>query len=82
METFTLTFTEDEINMLWGVTMQNMEYWQDEVFRYGNKRDLFIYRIARTSFAKIHRLLPTAIIRNIKGVAKNKYKLTIIRKGV
>ena len=81
MENFTVTFTRDELDMVWCEAIENMKYWRDRVFKYGNKDDKFMYDIAMSSYAKIHRLLPTAIIRSIKGFSKNKYKLTI-RRGV
>lgn len=74
-----ITFTNEEIHMLWCEALQNMEYWRDSVFIHGNKNDLFMYHIARSAYSKIHKGIPNGIIHKIKNYTKKKYSLKIKR---
>lgn len=80
MDKFEVTFTRDELEMIWCLAFDNMKYWKDSVFIYGNKKDMFMYNIARASYAKLQKLLPNGITQHIKGVTKNKYRLIIKRR--
>ena len=68
----TITFTNDELSALWCLAYENKNMWSKYFLASKSKDDLFMYHVARTAYAKLHRQLDNAIIPVIR-VSHKKY---------
>lgn len=58
----TIVLTNDELTILWCLAYDNKDMWRKDFLASKSKDDLFMYHVARTAYAKLHRQLDNAII--------------------
>lgn len=74
-----ITFTTNELEMMWCLAIDNMKYWEKIALQSFDKSDLMMYRMARSTFFKLQHNMDNSIFHKIKGVSHERYILKKIK---